>query len=573
MGYDCHEFCNGQILDAEALNEMERGILNSIRHTKQNLAPEQQAQARANIGAAASTVVNVKDFGAVGDGIADDQQAIKDAFDYALQHLPCEVYFPAGEYGILSGGITVEMPKGSGGLTISGDGKNLSTIKYLENWQTNGTWYAIRVAPVGYLANQPTDENEYLHDIMIRDLAVYDTDPINHAWNVEKGDSSTEETHGFDIQFCKRATVKDCFIANVGDEAIDIYSCVDVLVTGNNIIDSPAAGGAGGAISIGDGTKNAVVSNNTVNGSNPNKNNFGIAVESLFIPVSNVTITGNTVSNIYGRGINIGATNAGSGVTGLVVSDNVISNITGEGVGIGTEGSYSKDAQINGCTIYNCKVGIYTAYCNARVSGCIISDISETAVKMITHLHGCHIRNVQGQAVLVDGKCIIRDCVFDGIALGETKPTGAIQQFSTSAVLEVYNTKLTNIQCDKGIHNGAKFVNVDVELVGTTGDAFSGTLNKYIYGGKINGRITTIQNNGIIDGLTIESTKNLWNAPIVLADKTGVIVTNCHIILTSYDAIKESGTSDKNLIVNNVVNRGITVIGANTVKEHNIYIG
>lgn len=53
MGYNCHNFCNGQILDAEALNEMENGILNSIRHTKQTLTPEQQAQARENIGAAA----------------------------------------------------------------------------------------------------------------------------------------------------------------------------------------------------------------------------------------------------------------------------------------------------------------------------------------------------------------------------------------------------------------------------------------------------------------------------------------------------------------------------------------
>lgn len=50
MGYKCHDFCNGQVLKAEALNEMELGILNSIRYTKQNLTPEQKAQARENIG-------------------------------------------------------------------------------------------------------------------------------------------------------------------------------------------------------------------------------------------------------------------------------------------------------------------------------------------------------------------------------------------------------------------------------------------------------------------------------------------------------------------------------------------
>ena len=60
MGYDCHDFCNGQILSAEALNEMERGILNSIRNTKQDLTPEQQAQARANIDACSMREVTDK---------------------------------------------------------------------------------------------------------------------------------------------------------------------------------------------------------------------------------------------------------------------------------------------------------------------------------------------------------------------------------------------------------------------------------------------------------------------------------------------------------------------------------
>lgn len=27
MGYQCHDFCNGQVLDAQALNDMEQGIV------------------------------------------------------------------------------------------------------------------------------------------------------------------------------------------------------------------------------------------------------------------------------------------------------------------------------------------------------------------------------------------------------------------------------------------------------------------------------------------------------------------------------------------------------------------
>ena len=43
-------------------------------------------------------VVNVKDFGAVGDGVTDDTAAIQAAIDYAEG----EVYFPVGNYKISS---------------------------------------------------------------------------------------------------------------------------------------------------------------------------------------------------------------------------------------------------------------------------------------------------------------------------------------------------------------------------------------------------------------------------------------------------------------------------------------
>ena len=75
--------------------------------------------------------VNVRDFGAVGDGVADDRQAIVDAFAAALDNLPCEVYFPAGVYGI-SNGITLNMTYGTGGLAVRGAGRDVTTIKYLE---------------------------------------------------------------------------------------------------------------------------------------------------------------------------------------------------------------------------------------------------------------------------------------------------------------------------------------------------------------------------------------------------------------------------------------------------------
>ena len=154
--------------------------------------------------------VSVRDYGAVGDGVADDRQAIIDAFTAAKSMLPCEVYFPAGTYGI-SNGITVDMAYGTGGLLVRGAGRDITTIKYLESYDPNqagNQWYAIRIWPVGMPNTKPTAEDDYLHDISYTGLTVYDTDPIAHAWNPAKGDPDQEETHGFDLHFSMKGFVK-----------------------------------------------------------------------------------------------------------------------------------------------------------------------------------------------------------------------------------------------------------------------------------------------------------------------------------------------------------------------------
>jgi hypothetical protein len=45
-------------------------------------------------------IINVKDFGAVGDGVADDAPAIRAAFNFAATKLDSTVYFPQGKYAL-----------------------------------------------------------------------------------------------------------------------------------------------------------------------------------------------------------------------------------------------------------------------------------------------------------------------------------------------------------------------------------------------------------------------------------------------------------------------------------------
>ena len=522
-----------------------------------------------------SASVNVKDFGAVGDGITNDEQAIKNAFDYAINNLPCEVYFPKGEYGILNGGITVKMPLGSGGLTVRGDGYNLSKIKYLKDWATNGTWYAIRIQPI----STPESESEYLHDIAYMDIGVYDTDPINHAHNPDKGDEDKEETHGFDLQYCIRGMVKNCKIENVGDEAIDIYSCIDTIVTNNFIIGSPGAGEAGGAISIGDGSKNVIVSNNNVSGSITTKGNFGIAIESLYIPVNDVVVEGNIISNITGNGINIACTNNGAMAENILISDNVITNCT---TGIASNGVYPKYIKISNNEICdNITFGMELLnLCDSCIDNCNIKN-SEIAIhitvldsSVVINITNCIISNIQNRAIFTSTNTYISDCYIDGVGLDGSNPAGAITQFTAGSTLEIKDTKLRNIQCNKGVHQATKLINVDVEFAdGETGQAFSGNYVELISGGYIkNGYVNIYKNNAIVRDLRIEATVNLWTAALGLANVTGVSVIGCVIITdnTSYLAIKESGASDYNLIANNVTKKGIDALGANTVAVNNI---
>jgi hypothetical protein len=83
-------------------------------------------------------VINVKDYGAVGDGVADDSSAIKAAINAAVASgwdSPKAIYFPMGNYLVTEtnvlgqwNSINTSVYKGVKGLTLFGDNKYSSTI-------------------------------------------------------------------------------------------------------------------------------------------------------------------------------------------------------------------------------------------------------------------------------------------------------------------------------------------------------------------------------------------------------------------------------------------------------------
>lgn len=541
--------------------------------------------------------VNVRDYGAVGDGVADDRAAIVAAFTAAKSMLPCEVYFPAGTYGI-SNGITVNMALGTGGLLVRGAGWNTTTIKYLESYnprQTVNQWYAIRIWPAGMPNTAPSTEDNYLHDISITGLSVYDTNPCAHAIHPDKGDSNKEETHGFDIQYCKRVSVTDCKIDSVGDEAIDIFACHDVIVANNHIVNSPAAGSAGGAISIGDGSKNVVVSGNTINktaedetledGTVIAKSNFGIAVESLATPITDVIVTDNTIHGVRGGGVHFNTPNAGASITNLSITNNILNGCTNGIVSSGTKpmnglkihnnaiadcAEYGinlagdmGDVTIVGNTIRNCKYGAKVVQLSSR------------------QLHADNLfEDIVSTALYVRGQTTVKNCVFKNV--GTTEGTATIYNdasATTNGTLVVSGCTMTGVRTKNAIYGAQTVRDTDIEFVDENGDVvynhnvFGGSKDCFLRdlsGGKIGGRIEIQTSNGSVSGVKLTYAGGSAHAVQLNANRTRVI--GCYIDADngSYKAIVEKSGMNHNLVANNIVNKAITTTGAQSVAVNNI---
>ena len=520
-------------------------------------------------------IVNVKHFGAVGDGVTDDKEAILNAFRYAVDNLPATVYFPEGEYGILEGGMYISLPNGSGGLTVLGDGGDKSVIKYLENWETNGSWVAVRIQP----ERKPENESEYLHDITFSDMGVYDTAPVNHAWTIEKN-GTKEETHGFDIQYTVRATYRNCKINNVGDEALDLVYCKEAYIHDNIVINSPGAGSAGGAISVGDGCENVYVENNIVEGTVEGKDNFGIALEALIsgTDVKNVTIRNNQIKNINGNAINIGA--PGGNIKDILICDNTITlcknGIKFSGKGMKENITVSHITMTNVITAVNATNSQNNK--NVTIESFVIEGTIDTAFRIVgsenmTIKNGT-VRKCQNGVLYNTSKNTVFDHILmSGVGLsgGDSKSAVIYQSDYTNST--VSNCTIVDCAFPIGISKMDKVSNTEIYINEGVAGAVSLKGVKETYGGTVNRRIAPSENGSVVSGLAIKCDVSLGSTPaIYIINLTDCVIENCTIdIPEGSKAIVETGTSDNNIVRNNVTigKRTIAKKGANSVFEGN----
>ena len=258
-----------------------------------------------------NAVVNVKDYGAVGDGTTNDGAACQLALNSSLN-----VHFPAGTYLITLGAVGLvpqsgtkitmdegaEIKLGADGYGFAISGSNIELI----NVTVNGVSSSYTSASyAGIFIDWRTTAGA---NVTLQGCKVY-----NHAGGgIIALASSGQASSGLKI--------RDCFINSVGTHGIIAQDYIsDVEIVSNEVKYTGLNFNDRAGITASRYGSNVIVSNNIVTGS---ASALGAGVHGISIDgTTNATCHGNVVSGWLGYGIEIGGVTNGSFVNNTVISN------------------------------------------------------------------------------------------------------------------------------------------------------------------------------------------------------------------------------------------------------------
>ena len=423
----------------------------------------------------ADAAVNVKDFGAVGDGVTDDTTAIQ----AGLNSGNGQIYFPSGNYYIA--GSTLTVPDN---VQIYGDGKN-SLISIDASGRSDPLSDHIFIAGSNTIFRDLTIDGDRSDAIQeIRSIFIDNENNVsidnvtfsNHGvgiWTgyadnikitncdftsdtskvhiVTSGTASgyssnlfvqnnffgTTETEAIDINDKTRSVIIDAnsFFNNHtgadadGTEVIDIggtTSCLDLVITNNRVNNNNAADSFVWAKL---GSERVIVSGNTIT-------NLKTSGGSSAVRISNskyIDVIGNSVVNATGLAV---LEEESSTVTSehINISQNTCSNISGQGIFIDTHTTAPKDIVIDGNTfsdlssssrcIYVIQADRIVISNNVLLSfgndGISLSATCLNAIVSNNNIHDCS----DGMSITANGALIqgntVNNCTAFGIRLSST---------------------------------------------------------------------------------------------------------------------------------------------------------
>lgn len=339
------------------------------------------------------TYSNIRQFGAIGDGVNDDTDEINNAINYGNK-----IYFPAGDY-LVSSTIflnkeNLELYFDKGAKIIVSNGSYTYNTLFLKNTNNN----TLKIIGGEFVGNNTLNAlvvNAYCDNVLIEDVTIKDF--ANYAIQVANPDHLTGGKNNNII-------VRQCNVKNTGEgiECNGSNNCVfenNTLVGGSNtygdgleivrsnnfrIINNylkDFSGPVNSSIDVGNDAINGLINSNSCVSSIVNNDvKLGITVVSNLsvnganrqIEISNNNISGNytTAISINGNSIsikdniisNLNYYNATSGVnslainmsddTNIVISNNILRNINGQGIVLG-----GKTVVVTNNFIKNCCIG------------------------------------------------------------------------------------------------------------------------------------------------------------------------------------------------------------------------
>lgn len=286
--------------------------------------------------------ISVLKYGAKGDGVTDDTQAIQNAVSSGYD----VIYFPKGTY-ILSGNVTLNRSVSLIGLgnvvfkkpnsTTAIDNNYFFIASNLNNLLFQGlTFDGNRANTVRGNVNNTCLDIRICNRVIVQDCTFK---------NIQGGGSNVNTAVCFvdESDYCK---VLDCYFENLScgamftqgkytifannqinyadDVAIVFNSqlCAYGLAYGNTIVD-----GNGGVIGCEGGVNYITVTKNIIKNI---RTGYGIGVMSLGSPntMNNIVITDNIIDGCSGTNVINGITTQGADTKDVIISNNLIANLT-----------------------------------------------------------------------------------------------------------------------------------------------------------------------------------------------------------------------------------------------------
>lgn len=384
---------------------------------------------------------NVKLYGAVGDGIADDTQAINDC----ISENGC-AYFPKGIYLISDTIMLVD------NLSLVGDNAVLKLANYTNKIMLSGDT-VINVIIDGIHLDQGTQSTQTEVIKLTQSTSIIFNNVV-----VDKQYGTTYTNYGMiDCIDCTEISFINCKLSNAAAEGLWMHNCNNCIINGGEFKDCPngsgiAVGGdynrvsnvyahdTGGSNAIVSGKYNVVDNCIFENSTQSNGLSFGhypdVVVGGC---VSNCVVKDFKVIGIaISQGTNVVISNCQidgnaykSNTAQYAISHNNLGgtadisncNINNCYYGIA---AYAGDC-VNNCTVANCVTGI-RIYDNSHVDNCYVynctlrgisfetaSKASATNCKVINCVAGIVADNRQSDITISD--CMIRSCSSVGIRI------------------------------------------------------------------------------------------------------------------------------------------------------------